>query len=128
MVVTGIVDTSSIVDYLRGFEVARIWLAGKTSEYLAITPIVWMETVQGSRNKAEQERAIDFMRLFYMEHFVTADSEWAMKQIAEYALSHGVQFPDTMIAAVAFRLKVPIYTTNLKHFTPLPDVDERKPY
>jgi predicted nucleic acid-binding protein len=41
---------------------------------------------------------------------------------------HGVQFADVMIASVAVRLNVPLYTLNIKHYSPLPDVDERKPY
>ncbi|HKH50141.1 MAG TPA: hypothetical protein VKM72_36275 [Thermoanaerobaculia bacterium] len=31
-------------------------------------------------------------------------------------------------ASVAARLAIPLYTTNLKHFQPLPTVDARKPY
>jgi hypothetical protein len=29
---------------------------------------------------------------------------------------------------VAARLAVPLYTTNLKHFQPLPSVDVKRPY
>jgi len=35
---------------------------------------------------------------------------------------------DAMIASVAVRLAVPLYTLNIKHYAPLPDVDEQKPY
>jgi len=33
-----------------------------------------------------------------------------------------------MIASVAVRLAVPLYTTNLKHFLPLPSLNTQKPY
>ena len=48
---------------------------------------------------------------------------WAMRQTASFHLSHGIQLQDAMIASVAARLAVPLYTTNLKHFQPLPSVD-----
>jgi predicted nucleic acid-binding protein len=35
---------------------------------------------------------------------------------------------DAMIASVAARLAVPLYTTNLKHFQPLPSLDAKRPY
>jgi predicted nucleic acid-binding protein len=56
------------------------------------------------------------------------DNRWAMRQTASFHLSHGIQLQDAMIASVAARLAVPLYTTNLKHFLPLPSVDARKPY
>lgn len=33
-----------------------------------------------------------------------------------------------MIASIAVRLHVPLYTRNVKHFAPLPNLDEQQPY
>ena len=128
MVISGIVDTSVIVDYLRGYKPAKDWFEAQATQVLAVTPVVWLETVQGASNKVERDRAIRFLQQFQMEHPLPTDNEWAMKQLAQYFLSHGVQFPDVMIASVAVRLRIPLYTKNTRHFAPLPDVDERQPY
>lgn len=51
-----------------------------------------------------------------------------MLQFGRFYLSHGVEMTDVMIASVAVRLSVPLYTLNIRHYAPLPDVDEHKPY
>jgi predicted nucleic acid-binding protein len=87
-----------------------------------------METVQGAANKVKRAQAIQFLNRFPIEHPTPDDNRWAMQQLAHFHLSHSIQLQDAMIASVAVRLAVPLYTTNLKHFLPLPSVDARKPY
>ncbi|MBI5669959.1 MAG: PIN domain-containing protein [Chloroflexi bacterium] len=127
MVINGIVDTSIIVDDLRGYEPSKAWFKAQATQVLAITPVVWLET-EGASNKLERDRAIRFLHRFHMEHPLPIDNEWAMEHFAEYFLSHSVQFPDVMIASVAVRLNIPLYTQNTRHFAPLSDIDERRPY
>ena len=87
-----------------------------------------MEIVQGAENKSRRAQAIRFLRHFRIEHATEDDDRWAMRQLASFHLSHGIALQDAMIASVAARLAVPLYTTNLKHFAPLPAVDARLPY
>ncbi|MEZ4670167.1 MAG: hypothetical protein R3E39_19855 [Anaerolineae bacterium] len=42
-----------------------------------------------------------------------------MKQLFRLRLSHNVDSFDFLIAALAHRLQLPLYTRNLKHFGPL---------
>jgi hypothetical protein len=128
MVTDAILDTSILIDLLRAFPPATGWFAGLGRQRVAITPVVWMETVQGANHREKRAQAIRFLRQFRIEHPGEADNRWAMRQIASFHLSHGVQLQDAMIASVAARLAVPPYTTNLKHFLPLPSVDAKKPY
>ena len=126
--IDAIVDTSILVDLLRGFEPAREWFKGLGRQRIAITPVVWMETVQGAANKSRRAKAIRFLRQFRIEHSTEDDNRWAMRQLARFHLSHSIALHDAMIASVAARLAVPLYTTNLKHFEPLPGVDTKRPY
>ena len=87
-----------------------------------------METVEGARNNAERARIVRFLRQFYMEHPTSDDNNWAMLQFSRFYLSHKIDMQDIMIASVAVHLAVPLYTLNIKHYAPLPDVDERHPY
>jgi tRNA(fMet)-specific endonuclease VapC len=125
---TAIVDTSILIDLLRDYPPAKAWMQMQSPQQLAITPIVWMETIQGAKNKISRERSIKLLQRFMMTHPTEADNHWAMQQYTRYFLSHGMQYSDVMIASVAVGLQIPLYTLNLKHYTPLPDVDEQRPY
>jgi predicted nucleic acid-binding protein len=127
-VIDGITDTNIIIDLLRQYSPALQWATEISNQQLGITPIVWMEVAQGSLNRAELEKAVLLMRRFRIEHSTPADNDWAMLQLARFRLSHNVQFPDVMIASVAVRLQVPLYTRNIKHFSPLPDLICEAPY
>ncbi len=126
--IDAVLDTSVLVDLLRGFQPAKDWFKDRGRQRLAITPVVWMETVQGAANKSRRAQAIRFLRRFRIEHPTEDDNRWAMRQLARFHLSHGIQPEDAMIASVAVRLAVLVYTTNLKHFEPLPAVDAVRPY
>lgn len=128
MVTDAILDTSVVVDLLRGFQPAKDWLSALGRQRLAITPVVWMETVQGATDRSRRASAIRFLRQFQIEHPTEDDNRWAMRQTARFSLSHGIHLQDAMIASVAIRLAVPLYTTNLRHFQPLPSLDVKKPY
>ncbi len=60
-----------------------------------------------------------FLTTFELMCLTETDQLWAMKQYQIFRLSHGVGMNDCLIAAPAQRLGVPLYTRNLKHFSPL---------
>jgi predicted nucleic acid-binding protein len=128
MVTDAILDTSILIDLLRAFPPATSWFAGLGRQRLAIPPVVWMETVQGASDRVKRAQALRFLRQFRVEHPNEDDNRWAMRQMASFHLSHGIHLQDAMIASVAVRLAVPLYTANLKHFQPLPAIDAKKPY
>jgi len=128
MVIDALLDTSIVIDLLRGFPAATNWFQTLGRQRLAITPVVWMETVQGASDKVKRAHAIRFLRQFHIEHPTEDDNRWAMRQLAQFCLSHGIHLEDVMIASVAARLSTPVYTINLKHFAPLPGVDANRPY
>jgi len=127
-VTDAILDTSILIDLLRAFPPAKEWFGALGRQRVAITPMVWMETVQGATDRTRRAQAIRFLRQFRIEHPTEDDNRWAMLQMARFYLSHSIQLQDLMIASVAVRLAVPLYTTNLKHFQPLPSLDVKKPY
>lgn len=126
--VTAIVETSVIVDLLRSYQPAIAWYQQQTQPILGITPIIWMEVIGGGQNKAERLRAARLLQRFTMTYFVQQDLDWAMQQQMIYELSHGISMMDCLIASISERLQVPLYTHNLKHFTPLIGNLAQKPY
>ena len=126
--IDAILDTSVVIDLLRGFEPAARWFSALGRQTPAITPVVWMETVQGATDSTKRAQAIRFLRQFHMEHPTPDDNRWAMRQLARFHLSHGVHLEDVMIASIAARLRVVLYTLNLKHYEPLPEMATGLPY
>lgn len=125
--IDAVLDTSILVELLRQSPDALQWAQKNQNRRYTITPIVWMETVQGARNKIERQQIMRFLRTYHIEHSTAADNYWAMLQLSRFHLSHGVELADVMIASVAARLGVPLYTLNIKHYAPLP-LNSQKPY
>jgi predicted nucleic acid-binding protein len=127
-VIDGVLDTNILIDLLRNVTRTVQWYASLQTQNLALVPIVWMEVVQGSRSKIEQQQIIRFLNRFQIEHPTAADNLWAMRELANFNLSYGVHFSDVMIASTTVRLNVLLYTFNVKHFSALPNLNVQRPY
>ena len=122
----GLLDTAVLVDLLRSYPPALDWFAGQ--EQLGITPIVWLELIEGARDAAAQKRAVWFLRHFERVDILSEDFDWAIERALMFKLSHGADMMDCLIASTAQRLDLPLFTPNLKHFVPLLGPLARKPY
>lgn len=87
-----------------------------------------MEVISGGPTKLKREQAARLMKRFEMLYLLPSDMDWAMQQHILYELSHGVGMMDCLIGSVCHRLQVPLYTHNLKHFTPILGGLAQKPY
>lgn len=125
----GIVDTTVIFHIFRRNPDALAWYAAQTAK-LSITPITWLETIYGARGgKAGQAAQIALLNQFELLYLRRADWKWTMRQLRQYRLSHGVATNDCLIASVAHRLQIPLYTDNVKHMQViLPSQLVVKPY
>jgi predicted nucleic acid-binding protein len=112
-------DTSILIDIYRGYAQAVTWAQTNRTLRLSIISTVWMESVSGVTNKVDQTTMRKLLDSFPITLLTPTDQEWAMQQLQAYRLSHGVGMNDCLIAAPAHRLQLPLYTRNLKHFTPL---------
>lgn len=123
---TGLLDTAVIVDLLRGHPPALSWL--EQQPRLGIAPIVWLEVIEGARDSQAQRRAVRTLSHFERVQFQDQDFDWAIRQALALRLSHNVDTMDCLIAACAHRLGLPLYSTNLKHFSPLLGPLAQRPY
>ena len=124
--VVGLLDTSVVIDLLRLHVPARTWLARESQ--LGISPIVWLEVIQGIKDRATQRKVLKQLALFDQIDPTSEDFQWAIRQAIHFRLSHNIGAVDCLIAATSQRLQVPLYTTNLKHFALLLGPLARKPY
>ncbi len=122
----GLVDSNIIIEILRSHSPAEQWL--ETQSYIGISRGVYFEVYEGVSNKRELQAANKLLNRLELIEYTTSDLQWATAQLATYWLSHGVDGYDCMIAAPSHRLQLPLYTRNLKHFTPLLGELAEQPY
>lgn len=125
--VKGLIDTSIIIDLVRGFPDAQTWLEHR-DDVLGTTHYVWLEVIQGAQNKQKQKAAVAILSDFTLVETTSEDVSWAVKNLLITRLAHHVDAFDSLIAATAHRLQVPLYTRNLKHFSPLLNTLAQRPF
>ena len=120
-----LVDTDVLIWLLRGQASARRFLQKLDS--VELSTVTYMELVQGMRNKEEfrllrqtiHEQAWEILPL--NENI----SHRATVYIENYALSHGLQLTDALIAASAIESGSTLATANAKHYRVIPDISLR---
>lgn len=123
-----LLDTSILVDLLRGNVQAARWIDALPVASRWISVITAIELLTGCRNRAEQ-RAVDRELAQYTMVHVSEDiSQAALALYRQHHLSDGVGFLDCLIAATAIRHGLPIATLNRRHFAPLPHLTVQVPY
>lgn len=125
--VIGLLDTSIIIDLIRGFPDAHQWLSTMNDE-LGITYYVWLEVIQGALNKQKQASALKILSDFHLIETTPEDTQWAVQSLIATRLAYNVDVLDSLISATSHRLQIPLYTKNLKHFVPLIGELAQKPY
>jgi len=111
--ITGIVDSTVIIHLYRKNANAIRWLNNQTDK-LGVTSITWLEIIRGAHSKQKQATSLGLLNLFDLIYLNENDQLWAMEQMQKHRLSLGIEMNDCLIASVAHRLKVPIYTHNQK--------------
>ncbi|MDQ7024157.1 MAG: PIN domain-containing protein [Anaerolineae bacterium] len=125
--VVSLVDSSIVIDILRSYPASLTWLQSQNQK-VGLTRYVWLEVLEGCRNKQEQKAAIRVLDKFDLVSITNNDIEWAVAAFLQHYLKSNTDPFDCLIAATNHRLQVPLYTRNLKHFKPLLGVLAQKPY
>ena len=123
----GFVDTTVILHYFRDYPAAREWVDSQPAR-LSIASTTWMEVMEGTSSKANQTESTRILDKFELLYLTLGDQQWAMEQLERFQFSHHIGMNDCQIAAVAYRLQLPLYTHNLKDMTPMLGNLAVKPY
>jgi hypothetical protein len=126
--VDGLLDTSILIDLWRGYPPAVDWADAHRDLDFGIHVLVRMELVEGAQNSADFAQVDRILMGYQIIYLTASDCAWAAEQHQQMRLSHGIGVLDTLIASSTMRLKLPLYTMNVKHFAPLPDVQAIRPY
>ncbi|ODT38639.1 MAG: twitching motility protein PilT [Lautropia sp. SCN 70-15] len=118
-----LVDTDVLIWNLRGNERAATFLDEQPGFF--VSAVSYMELLQGLRDKLELRELRQAIR-FWDARIVQIDEEIsarAMFLVEEYALSHGMQMADALIAATAVALGVSLVTANDRHYRHIEGLD-----
>lgn len=124
-----LIDSAVVIDHLRGHAGAMGFLNAQRAAGRPMTHVVVVaEVLEGARDAREQAALKTFFADFDVIPASEADSHLSLDLLAGFRLSHGVGWPDCLIAATALRLGRPVATTNVKHFMPFPNLQVVRPY
>jgi predicted nucleic acid-binding protein len=84
--------------------------------------------IEGARDRSAQRQALNLLKRFETLELTPEDTVWATEKLIAFNLSHNIDSFDCLIAAVNYRLQIPLYTANLKHFQPILGDLCRRPY
>ncbi len=107
-----LIDTDVLIWMTRGHARAAARLQMITPWRISV--VTYIELAQGCRNKQELARIKKGLALCHTEILPVslAISDRAMKLIDNYALSHGMQLGDALIAATALEHGLTVLTAN----------------
>ncbi|MCA1726198.1 MAG: type II toxin-antitoxin system VapC family toxin [Actinobacteria bacterium] len=123
-----LVDTSILIDHLRGHGPARDLLQGQIDhdEPLFASVLSKAEVLAGLR-RGEEPATRSLLGLLVLVEVSDAIAERAGAYARRYLRSHpGVDLVDYVIAATSAELDVPVWTMNVRHFPMFPRL--QRPY
>lgn len=82
----------------------------------ALSTIVYLELIQGSKNKTEVRKIEKLLKFFRVFHFDEAIGRRSIDLIRKYSKSHGLLLADAVIAATCLENELRLVTFNAKHF------------
>ena len=125
----GLTDSDILIDAERGVaDAVAFTLAQQALAAIQISAVTAMELVVGCRNRRELLVLENFLTLTTIHEITPAVSRQARVLVGTYFLSHGLMIADSLIAATALSLGLPLYTKNVRHFQMIPSLVVIRPY
>ena len=108
-----IVDANVLIALFRGNVDLKDFLETLNC---GVDTTVYVELIQGAKNKNEVKRIESALRTFPIIHFNEAVSRQTIRLIRSYSKSHGLLLADAMIAATCLVHDLDLVTFNEKDF------------
>jgi predicted nucleic acid-binding protein len=126
-----LLDTCLLIDHLRGFDPARLWLTttvAREDAQLACSVITVAELMSGLKTDGPERGAVE--ALLSLTKPVPVDeaiARHAAGYMRQWRQSHGLAMPDALIAATAREIGAALATRDGGHF-PMTDIEVFAPY
>ena len=106
-------DTNIFIAIFKGDAKLKTLIESSDS---AINTIVYLELIQGAKDKAEIDKIEKYLIQFELIHFDKAVSQKAIELVRNYSKSHGLMLPDAIIAATCLENDLTLLTFNVRDF------------
>ncbi|CAG1010954.1 Ribonuclease VapC10 [Phycisphaerales bacterium] len=124
-----VIDTSLLVDALRGVEASEDFLVtARRSGRPVVHPVVEAELIVGARGRGELKQVLKLLARFESLAMEPIDARTSLRLLGRHRLGGGVSWEDCLLAATALRLSVPLATLNDKHFRVFRGLEVVRPY
>lgn len=110
-----VLDTNILIEILKGNQALISKLESMKTNF-CVSAISVMELYYGALNKAELYKLKKFVAIFEVIELNENISKISTELIFEYAKSHGLAIPDSLIAASVISNDLKLYTLNVKDF------------
>lgn len=123
-----VLDASFLIDLTRNVARALAFAREGSSARFLLHPASEAEVLVGARDRTELRILVAALGGFRRARPTDDDFDHCIAFVRRYSLSHGIGWPDCLIAATALRLALPIVTLNDKHFAPIRGLRVVRPY
>ncbi len=123
-----LLDTDVMIDVMRRYQPALVWLQESAVAPIALPGLVAMELIQGCRRRDEQQRIENGLRRYPLYWPMQTDCTRALADFSNFHLSHGLGLLDALIAETAVGLNLPLVTFNEKHYRVISNLQTVQPY
>ena len=117
-----ILDTNVLIEILKNNSATLSTLSGLQSP-LYVSTVTSMELFYGARDKQEVKMLGRFLDKFEQVPMDESISFRALELVREYAKSHTLDIPDSLIAASAIMNQATLFTYNTKDFRFIPELE-----
>ena len=116
-------DTDVLIWYLRGNDKASKLI--QNTEIRQISAVVYMELLQGARDKGEIKAIRGFLKVAGFEIIPLSENigHRASVYMEEYCLRTGMCMADALLAATAVENQSTLCTGNRKHYTAITEIE-----
>lgn len=117
-----IFDTDIFIWVQRGNKKAARLINRSKERFLSVYS--YLELLQSAQDKQQHRYVNDFLSSFGFVVIPLSENvgHRALIYIQEYALSHGLRAGDAVIAATAAENRMPLVSSNAKHFKPIKEL------
>ena len=126
--VRSIIDTDILIDVTKMHEAADAFVKTQQGTGIPISIVTAMEVVIGCRDNAELIRMQRFLQQCTILQVSETASQKGYQLVESFALSHGMQIADALIAATALDRGLTLYSKNIRHFRMIPELTVIRPY
>ena len=111
-----LLDSNIIIDVINGDKRIKEQIKNLSPENVFISVITEMEVLIGAKNKTMLMKLKKALKSYNIINIDEKSSVTASRLINKYRLSHGLDIPDSFIAAIALTHNLYLLTNNVKDF------------